>query len=82
MEVPMKQKCAIEFLHVEKNSATDIHQCLLNIYGDQTVAVITVSWWVVCFSSGDCNSQLPPLVQIFISTACRLSCSLLVEIHS
>jgi len=32
MEVHMKQKCAIEFLHVEEMVPTDIHQYLLNIY--------------------------------------------------
>lgn len=26
-----------EFAHVERISTTDIHRCLLNIYGDQTV---------------------------------------------
>jgi len=32
----MKQSCVTEFLHVEKIILTDIHRCLLNIYGDQT----------------------------------------------
>lgn len=67
MEAHMKQKCAAEFLYVEKMAPTDIHQCLLNIYGDQMVDVNTVRWW--CLSSG---SKLPPLVQIFMSAACRL----------
>jgi len=32
---------------------TNIHQCLLNIYGDKTVDGITVRQWVVHFSTGD-----------------------------
>ena len=51
-------------------AAIDIHQCLLNVSGDQTVDVNTVRQWVVCFSSGDCGS--PPLVQVFTNAACRL----------
>ena len=47
MEVLMKQRYGTEFLHEEKMASTDIHRCLLN------VAVSTVSWWVVHFSSGD-----------------------------
>ena len=42
MEVQMKQRCVTEFLHAEKIAPTDIHQCLLNVYGDQTVKVSTV----------------------------------------
>ena len=41
IEVYVK-KCGIEFLHVENTAPTDIHQCLLNAYGDQTVDVNTV----------------------------------------
>jgi len=38
----MKQRCVTEFLHTEKKMAlTDIYQCTLNIYGDQTVDVST-----------------------------------------
>ena len=36
----------------KKIAPTDIHWCLLNVYGDQTVDVRTVRWWMVCFSSG------------------------------
>ena len=43
----MKQRCVAEFLHVEIMAPTDIHQHLLNIYGDQTVDVSTVRQWVV-----------------------------------
>ena len=38
---------------VWKKPPIDIHQCLLNIYGDQTVDVSTMRWWMVHFSSGD-----------------------------
>ena len=44
-EVHMKHRCIIE-LYVEKMAPTDIHQCLLNIDGDQTVDVSTVRQWV------------------------------------
>jgi len=39
--------CGIEFLHAEKMALVDIHQCLLNTDGDQTVDFSTVSlgWW-------------------------------------
>jgi len=74
MEVHMKQRCAIEFLRVEKNAPSDIHQYLLNVYEDQTADVSTVRWWVINFSSG--NSESPPVVQIFMSTACRPHSSL------
>jgi len=42
MEVQMKRRCVTEFLHAEKMPPADIHQHLLNIYGDQTVDVSTV----------------------------------------
>ena len=72
MEVSLKQRCITEFLHAEKMVPTDIHQHLLNIYGDQTVDVSTVRrWWVVCFSRGDSKSR-SSLVQMFTSSACRL----------
>ena len=72
MEVHMKQRCVIEFLHAEKLAPTDIHQWLLNIDGDQTVDVSTVRGWVVHFSSGDSSSGSPVLVQIFRSVAYRI----------
>ena len=40
MEVLMKQRRVTEF-HVKKMAPVDIHQCLLNIYGDQIVDVST-----------------------------------------
>jgi len=52
MEVRMKQMCVIEFLHAEKIPLNDIYQRLLNIYGEQTMDVTTVKWWVARFSSG------------------------------
>ena len=42
MEVSKKQRCGIEFPHVEKMAPTSIHQCLLNTSGDQTVDVSIV----------------------------------------
>jgi len=42
MEVHMKQRCIIEFLQAEKMAPSDIHQCLQNVYGDQTVDANTV----------------------------------------
>lgn len=48
-EVCMKQSGGTELLHVEKIAFIDIHQCLLNFYGEQTV---DVRLWVVPFSSG------------------------------
>jgi len=38
-EVCTKQRFDIEFLYEEKNASIDIHQCLLNAYGGQTVDV-------------------------------------------
>ena len=60
MEVRMKQRCVIEFLHVEKNAPKDIHRRVLNVYGDQTVDVSTVRRWVSRFSSGDGDVQDKP----------------------
>lgn len=41
MEVNMKERLVTEFLSVEKNSPTDFHQCLLNIYEERTVNIST-----------------------------------------
>jgi len=60
MEVHMKQRCVIEFFHVEKFAPNDIHRSLLNVYGDQTVDVSTVRQWVACFSSGDSDVKEKP----------------------
>jgi len=51
-EVRVMLGCGIEFLHVEKVAPTNIHQCLLNIYGDETVES-TVRHRIVRFISGD-----------------------------
>jgi len=72
VELHMKQRCEIEFFRVEKMAHIDIHWCLLNTYGDQTVDVSTVRQWVECFSSDYSNSGSPLLVLIFTRTACRL----------
>ena len=53
MEMHMKIRRVIEFLHAEKMALIDIYWWLLNIHGEQTEDVSTVRWWVACFSSGD-----------------------------
>jgi len=63
MELSLKQRCVIEFFHEERMASSDIHECLLNFYGDQTVDVSIVRWWVVRFSSS--NSVSSPLAYIF-----------------
>ena len=50
MEMRMKQRCVIEFIHVEKIASDDIHRRLLKVYGDQTVDLSTVRQWVAQFS--------------------------------
>ena len=72
MEVYLKQRCVIEFHHVEKIAPTDIHNDLLNISGDQIVDVSAVGWWVVHFSSDHSGSVSVVLVQIFTSVERRL----------
>ena len=59
MQVPSKRGVT-EFLHAEKMASIDIHQCLLNADGDQTVDVSTVRKCVVHFSSGDTNMKYKP----------------------
>jgi len=60
MEVRMKQRCVIEFLHAEKIAPNDIHRHLLNVYGDQTVDVSTMRRWVARFSSGNSDVKDKP----------------------
>jgi len=60
MGVKMKQRYITEFLHVEKTAPINIHQCLPNVYGDQTVDVSTVRQWVVHFSGGDSDVKDKP----------------------
>jgi len=47
--VDLKKRCVVKFLHVEEMAPTDTYQCLLNIFGEQTVDVSTVRRWVVHF---------------------------------
>ena len=56
----------------KKMAFTEIYLHLLNVYGDQTVDVSTVRWWVLCFSSGVSDSESVLLVQIFMNMACRI----------
>ena len=56
----------------EKAASTNIHWHLLNVYEDQTMDVSTMRPWVVCFSSVNSNGVSPPLMQVFMSAACRL----------
>jgi len=42
IEVCIKQRYVIDFLHMEKMTPTGIHQCLLNVSGHQTVDMSTV----------------------------------------
>ena len=73
MEACMKQRCGTEFLHAEKTAPTDVHQCVLNVYGQQTADVSTVRRWVAHLNSGDSKSEgSPVLVHIFTSAACGL----------
>jgi hypothetical protein len=60
MEMCVNQRRVIEFLHAEKIAASDIHWCLLNICGDQTVDVSSVKQWVACFRSGDSDMKDKP----------------------
>ena len=56
----------------KKMAPTDIHQHLLNIFGDQTVDVSTVKSCVIHFSSGDSDSGSFLLVLSVTSAACML----------
>jgi hypothetical protein len=60
MEVRTKQRGVIEFVHAERIAPVDIHRCLLNVCGDQTVDVSIVRRWVVRFSSGDSDVRDRP----------------------
>ena len=71
-EVHVKQRSRSEFLRAEKMAPTDTHQCFLNVYADQAVAVSTVKQWVLHFSSGGSDSGSLQLVRIVTSAACRL----------
>jgi len=60
MEVRMKQRCVIEFLHGEKITPNDIHRRLLNVCGNQTVDVSTVKRWMTRCISGDSDVKDKP----------------------
>ena len=53
IEARKKKRYGTEFLHAEEIEPTDIHQDLLNVYGDQTVDESTLRQWMVHFSSDD-----------------------------
>ena len=42
VQVPLRQRCVTEFLHMEKIAPTDIHGHLLSIDGDKSMDVSTV----------------------------------------
>lgn len=52
VEACVKQRCITEFHYMEKIVPVDIHQHLLKFYGDQTMDLSTMMWWLVPFSSG------------------------------
>ena len=80
MEEHIKRRCGIEFVHRGKKMVPiGIHQCLLNVCGDQTVGVSAVRQWMKCFIGGNSGSHL--LVRIFLSMAYRLS-FIAGEMHS
>jgi len=62
-EVCMERRCITGFPPAEKNGH------LLTIYGDQTVDMSTLRWWVLRFSNGCSDRGLPPLTQIIMSVA-------------
>ena len=71
----MEQTGGSDFFHAEKMVPIDVHQHLLNVYGDQTVDVGTVRQWVVHFSSGDSEVKKKPCSRWpcrFLSAARRL----------
>lgn len=60
MEVHVKQRCVIVFLHVDKIAFTDIHWHLLNPDGDHPVDVSTVRQRVVHFCIGNSDVKDKP----------------------
>ena len=79
MEVRMKQRSVTEFLHVETIVPVDIHQHLLNVYGDQPVDVSTVRWWVVQFSYDAIIAPVKQLVNPTGSDFCKSGIQALVH---
>ena len=45
----------------KKIAPNNIHRRLLKVYGDKTVDVSKVRWWVARFSSGDSDAKDKPL---------------------
>jgi len=87
MEVQMKQRCELAFLHVEKIAPTDICCHLLNVYGDQTVDMSTVKIGLLgqYFLS---NVTIIAAVKQGVSSTCAdfykcsmQACSSLVKMH-
>jgi len=79
MEAWMKQMCGTEFLHAEEMVPTDIHRCLLSVYGDQRADVSTVKFGLPeqhlpsnKAITAAVKRRSPLLVQVFISAAFRL----------
>jgi len=60
-------------------ASTDIHWCFMNVFGDQTVEVSAVRWWVVCFYGGD-SVSLHCCRFLWVQHAG--SCSSLAKMHS
>jgi len=54
------KELSVNFSTQRKMALIVIHQCLLNIYGDETVDKSTVRWWVVYFSSSDSDVKYEP----------------------
>ena len=85
-EVRIKLRCIIELLHVEKKIApTDIHQCLLNVYEEQTVDVSMMRWRMMHFSSGNRDMKDKSHFRWksrFLQALHAGFCSLLVKTHS
>ena len=57
VEIHTKQRCVIEFLHVESFVPIDFNLCLLSTEGDQTVDVSTIRQRIVNFSTGDSDMK-------------------------
>jgi len=66
MEVWMKQRSLTEFHHAEKIAPIDIHWCLLNIYGEQTVDVSTVRWWATSAGASFYKFSMHSLLLFFL----------------
>jgi len=79
MEVWMKQRWVIEFLHMENMVPIGIYWHLLNISGDQPVDVSTVRWWVVQFSYDAIIAPVKQLVNPTGSDFCKSGIQALVH---